>query len=107
MRRMEHLLQKYIHVKDKHVLVIGSILPWIEGILLTLGVGHVTTLEYDPYVSTHPKVTSISPLDFSNLVVSNEAPMFDAMVSFSSIEHSGLGRYIRVIHCHISKLLTL
>ena len=92
MRRMRHLLEKYIQVENKHVLVIGSVLPWIEALLLTMNVDHITTLEYDPYLSTHSKITTITPTEFSNLVVTNKAPLFDAMVSFSSIEHSGLGR---------------
>ena len=94
MRRMQHLLENYIHVRNKHVLVIGSILPWIETLLLHLDVGHITTLEYDPYLTTHPKITTIAPTEFSKLVMTGNAPMFDAMVSFSSLEHSGLGRYV-------------
>ena len=90
--RIQYFAEKYLNVANKHVLVIGSILPWIESILLTLGVGHITTLEYEPYPSTHDKISTISPEDFSKLVIANKAPVFDAMVSFSSIEHSGLGR---------------
>ena len=92
MKRIQYLAEKYINVSKKHVLVIGSILPWIESLLLEMNVGHITTLEYEPYPSTHPKITTISPQVFSKLVISNEAPMFDAMITFSSIEHSGLGR---------------
>ena len=93
-RRMQHLLQNYIYVHNKHILVIGSLLPWIEALLLELGVSHITTLEYEPYKTNHTNVTTIDPTEFSNLVLKNNAPMFDAMVSFSSIEHSGLGRYV-------------
>merc|ERR1712141_920014 len=57
------------------------------------GVSHITTLEYEPYRTNHTNVTTIDPTEFSNLVLKNNAPVFDAMVSFSSIEHSGLGRY--------------
>ena len=96
MRRMQHLLEDYIHVRNKHVLVIGSILPWIETLLLHLDVGHITTLEYDPYLTTNPKITTIAPTEFATLVMTGKAPMFDAMVSFSSLEHSGLGRYVIV-----------
>ena len=92
MNRIQYLAEHYINVTKKHVLIIGSILPWIESILLTMDVGHITTLEYEPYKSTHPKITTISPQDFSKLVISNKAPVFDAMITFSSIEHSGLGR---------------
>ena len=92
MKRIQYLAENYINVRKKHVLIIGSILPWIESLLLTMDAAHITTLEYEPYPSTHPKITTISPQEFSKLVISNKAPMFDAMVTFSSIEHSGLGR---------------
>ena len=85
-------LQEYISVENKHVLVIGSKLPWLEVILLSLNVGNITTLEYNRYVTDHPKINVISPLKFGDLVRSNTAIMFDAMVTFSSLEHSGLGR---------------
>ena len=91
-KRIKYLLEKYVDVQNKHVLVIGSALPWVETILLYLNASRITTLEYDPYPSTHPKVTTITPSDFAKLVLSNNAPLFDAMVSFSSLEHSGLGR---------------
>ena len=68
-RRMQHLLEDYIHVRNKHVLVIGSILPWIETLLLHLDVGHITTLEYDPPLTTHPQITTIAPAEFSTLVM--------------------------------------
>ena len=80
-------------VKDKHFLVIGSQRPWIEVILLSLNIGHITTLEYNEYNTDHPRISVLSPLKFRHMVQSNEAPLFDGMVTFSSIEHSGLGRY--------------
>ena len=90
--RIQSLLRKYIPAKDKSFLVIGSTRPWIEVILLAEGAKHITTLEYNPYPCDHPNITTISPTDFSDLVRSKVAPQFDAMVSFSSLEHSGLGR---------------
>ena len=90
--RMQKLLKEYIFPEGKHILVIGSTRPWIEAILLAEGASHITTLEYNPYPTDHPKITTISPIDFAELVVSNTAPFFDAMVTFSSLEHSGLGR---------------
>jgi hypothetical protein len=51
-------------------------------------------LEYNAgLISDHPKIQIITPLKLNTLVLSGNAPQFDAMVSFSSIEHSGLGRY--------------
>ena len=43
-------------VIGKRALVIGSVFPWIEAILLAIGAKHVTTLEYNQIASTHPQV---------------------------------------------------
>ena len=43
-------------VVGKKALVIGSETPWVEAILLALGAEHVTTLEYNRIISTHPQV---------------------------------------------------
>jgi hypothetical protein len=75
---------------DKHVLVVGSETPWVESLLLALGTRHVTTLEYNKIKSTHPQVTTIHPND---LISKNNVGTYDAVVSYSSIEHSGLTRY--------------
>ena len=37
-------LQNHMNVKGKNVLVIGTQLPWIEAILLEMGVRHITIL---------------------------------------------------------------
>ena len=92
-KRIKNLSHHFIAPKNKHILVIGSTRPWIEAILIALGAKHITTLEYNPYPTNHPKITTISPIQFSKLVMSGKAPLFDAMVTYSSLEHSGLGRY--------------
>ncbi len=71
----------------KSVLVIGSERPWIETICLLAGAAHVTTLEYGKIVSEHEKISTMTPTELS------KHARFDVVVSFSSIEHSGLGRY--------------
>ena len=88
------MLGLYIQFKNKHILVIGSNRPWIEVILLSQGAQQITTLDYNPYPCNHPQIATISPIDFTKLVLSNKAPIFDAMITFSSLEHSGLGRYV-------------
>ena len=90
--RMQQLIQKWIPVKGKHVLVIGSNRPWIEVILLAEGAANITTLEYNPYDSDHIKINMVSPMELAKHVKDGTAPSFDAMITFSSIEHSGLGR---------------
>ena len=101
---IKHVLSKYMNVENKHFLVIGSQLPWIETILISLNIKKITTLEYNDYKTDHSKISIISPSRFREMVQSKKAPMFDGMVTFSSIEHSGLGRY-KIIHLNISFLM--
>ena len=61
--------------------------------LLELGVSKITTLEYEVIISDHPKIEIITPELLRQAYLKGKAPTFDAMVSFSSLEHSGLGRY--------------
>jgi hypothetical protein len=81
--------EKHIDVlKNKKVAVIGSQSPWIEAILVNCGVREVTTVEYNVPQCNHDVIKTISYDDFSN-----SSETYDAIVSYSSIEHSGLGRY--------------
>ena len=81
-------------VKNRHVLVIGSDSPWIETILLDKGAAKITTLEYANITVEHPKITVIGPQKFKELYNNEKKePLFDAVISYSSVEHSGLGRY--------------
>lgn len=43
--------------------------------------------------SEHPRITVLTPFEMSDQFLAGTLPAFDAMVTFSSIEHSGLGRY--------------
>ena len=72
----EHLKQHILNKKDsegahnvKHVLVIGSKMPWVEAILLELGVDKVTSLVTNPEVtrSDHENITVISFSDLSEM----------------------------------------
>ena len=86
-------LEKYMDIKNQHVLVIGTQVPWIEAILLELGAKKVTILEYNDILSEHPQLFPIKPSDFAEKYLNGTLELFDAMVTFSSIEHSGLGTY--------------
>ena len=55
--------------------------------------GKVTTLEYADQNNEHPKINLVTPEALRKSVLEGNMPQFDAMVTFSSIEHSGLGRY--------------
>ena len=78
-------------IQGGRVLVIGSENPWVEACVLAKGALSVTTLEYGSINSTHPQVTTIQPDEFQRRW--SELPLFDAVVTYSSVEHSGLGRY--------------
>jgi hypothetical protein len=81
-------LEKY-PIMGKSVAVVGSLTPWLECILLNNGAREVTTVEYNV-----PKCTRINNL---NIVTYDDfcksEKRYDAIFSYSSIEHSGLGRY--------------
>ena len=78
--------QKY-DISGKNIAVLGSTTPWVETILLNLG-NTVKTIEYNVPTSTVKDLTTQSYWDF----LSGD-DKFDYIVSYSSIEHAGLGRY--------------
>ena len=82
-----------MNVKNKHVLVIGTQEPWIEAILLEFGAKKITILEYNDIDSEHHQLFPVKPRDFAEKYLNGTLELFDAMVTFSSIEHSGLGTY--------------
>ena len=86
-------IYEHMDVNGQHVVVIGSERPWIEILLLLAGARHVTTLDYNKRPTTHPQITMMTPMELSKSISDNGLPSFDGMISFSSVEHSGLGRY--------------
>jgi len=80
-------------VPGGHVLVIGSERPWVEACVLHAGARAVTTLEFGKVHSAHPRVRTMLPSEARAAFANGSMPRFDAVVSFSSIEHTGLGRY--------------
>lgn len=81
------------YCRGKHVAVVGSKSPWLESILLGIGARHVTTIEYGKITSLHPNVTTLTNAEFSEGFMNGSLEPFDAFISFSSMEHAGLGRY--------------
>lgn len=85
-------------VKGKSVAVIGTESPWIEAMLIKLGARRVTTIEYKEIKLLYQRADG---LEISTYTVTQAHAMFlkgqweevDMMVSFSSLEHDGLGRY--------------
>jgi len=80
-------------IAGKRVLVIGSQKPWVEACVLEAGAAEVVTLEYGDIVSTHPKIKTMTPGVFRDRYHDGSLGLFDAVATFSSVEHSGLGRY--------------
>ena len=64
----------------------------MEAILLEVGASHVTTIEYGEMESSHPQLTVLTPSQATRRWQRGELE-FDGGVTYSSIEHSGLGRY--------------
>lgn len=91
--QLDRFMKDHLDVQNKHVLVIGSQSPWIETMALLNGAKHVTTLEYTEIKNEIPGISTMLPDEFHSKFLKNELPEFDAMISFSSVEHSGLGRY--------------
>ncbi|XP_013390640.1 uncharacterized protein LOC106159024 [Lingula anatina] len=90
----KQLLSKYQdQLKGKSGMVIGSISPWVEVILLNLGVIHVTTVDYNPVLFDHPQLSFEFMSDLADKITKNQKLLMDFAASFSSLEHSGLGRY--------------
>ena len=80
---------KSINCKYLNIAIIGSTSPWIEAILLNFGCENLTVVEYNPpVIINYDFIKSISYNEFIN----NDTK-YDIIVSYSSVEHSGLGRY--------------
>jgi hypothetical protein len=80
---------KYINfIKGKDVAVIGSQHPWVEAILYNSGAKSITTVEYNVPICKHDVIKTISYKDFCLSDIK-----YDSIFSYSSLEHSGLGRY--------------
>lgn len=86
-------LQRVPGLQEGSILVIGSENPWVEACALQAGARHVTTIEYGAILSEHPKVTTMTPDAARRSFLNGSLLLFDAVVTYSSVEHSGLGRY--------------
>jgi hypothetical protein len=79
-------LEKY-PIDGKEVAIVGSTLPWYESIVIAYG-GRPTTIEYNKIVTDDDRLIPMTVTEF------NQHPRkFDIILSISSIEHDGLGRY--------------
>jgi hypothetical protein len=90
---LRHGLQYTPGIQHGRVLIIGSETPWVEACVLEAGARKIVTVEYQEIISEDPRIETIKPTDFRERVLDNTLGLFDAVVSYSSVEHSGLGRY--------------
>lgn len=74
-------------IKDKDVLIIGSEEPCYEGVAIHYG-ATTTMVEYQRVTSEHEKLKTMTVEEFEK-----STELYDAAISISSVEHSGLGRY--------------
>jgi hypothetical protein len=80
-----------VKIKDQKVLIIGSQNPWLEAMLLSKGATHITTFDYMQITSEHPQIETITPVGLAKKFF--DGVRYDVVITYSSIEHSGLGRY--------------
>jgi hypothetical protein len=92
--RINALIERFkASIVGKATLVIGSEAPWLEGLLLNAGAKSVFTFEYSTIQSSHPGLFAREPRQVAAEVIAGTFEPVDLIISFSSIEHSGLGRY--------------
>lgn len=77
---------------DRRILVAGSISPWVEALILNSSMKpqSVFVTDYNPIVSEDPRIQFIHMDELKSL---EKSPEYDIIVSYSSIEHDGIGRY--------------
>ncbi|MDE3045596.1 MAG: DUF268 domain-containing protein [Verrucomicrobiota bacterium] len=75
------------HICGKRVAIMGSNVPWYEAIVIAYG-GTAVTIEYNKIISKHPGIETMTVAEFAK-----KPETFDAVLSISSYEHDGLGRY--------------
>ena len=74
-------------ITGKDVAIIGSVVPWYEAIVLSFD-GKPTTIEYNKIVTDHPLLEVMTVEEYAKT-----PRKFDVVLSVSSLEHDGLGRY--------------
>jgi hypothetical protein len=84
-------MQRY--VPGRRVLVVGSQIPWYEAMALYYRCAvPCSVVEHQPRECARTDLRYLQPSDLSR-VVALDRERFDVVISISSIEHDGLGRY--------------
>lgn len=82
------LITKYPSlIAGKQVAVLGSVTPWYESIVIAFG-GYPTTIEYNKILTNDSRIKIYTVGEYEA-----NPKKFDTIISISSIEHDGLGRY--------------
>lgn len=90
---VDSVLQRYADFINGSVgLVWGSEKPWAEILLARRGATATLTVEYGRVHSTHASIHATTPQHFAAFMLQH-AKKFDFAFTYSSLEHSGLGRY--------------
>lgn len=90
----ETTFTKHRHrIDGKHGIILGTQVPWAEGAVLRQGAAKVTTIEYMPIGTDHPQLEIYTPDVANSKYLEGTLELADFIVSFSSLEHDGLGRY--------------
>jgi len=85
-----------LHRDVSRVAVFGSVSPWVESVLLRQGAPSVLTVDWAPpriAPSWAPRLRSLGQGHLAEAHARGELSRMELLVSFSSIEHDGLGRY--------------
>lgn len=111
---LEFLMKKNLNqIKNQSLVVIGTQLPWIEAIGYELSASQIITLDYTRKKYEYNRLEWLHVNDYLDDLIQNrkQFEQFNNAASFSSIEHSGLGRYgdplspngdidaVRQVHC--------
>ena len=86
-------MKNHMDLSDKNVLVVGSSSPWIELMAVRNGAKKVLSVDYLEIHSDHPLIETMSINELNKKYLDKSLTQFDFFISFSSLEHSGLGRY--------------
>lgn len=93
---MYGLISYRLKINGSNACIFGSMEPYYELSLLSLGAAHVTTIEYNNLTYMHEQITTKSKFDFDALyhsTTSGYRDSFDLALSISAFDHDGLGRY--------------
>ncbi len=74
-------------IQGKTVAIIGSVEPWYESVVLAFG-GKPLTIEYNRIITDDSRLTLMTADEYENNPI-----QCDIVLSISSTEHDGLGRY--------------